>query len=106
MSAIAWASFPRAGRIAGTRLARGAGQREREGRVLVELDLAATAHVDLEVCEDADRPLQRGAVCLLRARDGLLHEPGRRLESLPDLRLRDPLVEQRRRPVDLAQAAD
>src|SRR5829696_6593870 len=104
MSAIAAASASRAARI--TSLRRGAGEREREGGVLVELELAATAHVDLEVGEDADRALERGAVGLLRTRHGLLDEPRRRLERLAHLRLRHALIEQRGGTVDLAQAAD
>src|SRR5215208_392450 len=105
MSAIACASAGWAARSAATS-ARGAGQRQRERGVLVELELPAAAHVDLEVGEDADRPLQRCPVGLLRARDGLLDEPGRRLESLADLRLRHSLVEQRRGAMDLAQTAN
>ena len=65
----------RSGRARGS--AGGAGQRQREGGVLVELELAAAAQVDLEVGEHLDRPLQRAPVGLLGPRDRLLGEPGR-----------------------------
>src|SRR5829696_3612178 len=112
MSAIAWASPGAAGwiRVTGVRPAAAsggrAGQGEREGGVLIELKVAAPAHLNLEVGEHADGALQGDAIGLLGAGHGLLREPGRRLQRLPHLALRNAPVEQGGRAMHLAQAAD
>ena len=86
------------------RLGRSARQRQREGGVLVELEVAAAAQVRPRARRRLDRVLQGGAVGL-RARDDVFLRARAAPERAGHLLLRHSRLDQRRGAVDLAQPA-
>ena len=79
----------------------GARERQREGRALVQLNLAATAHAHLEIGEDLERTLERLTIGIPGARDRALGQPGRHGKRPGHLLLRHARLDQRGRAMNL-----